>query len=505
MRTTSRPMHWLFFILIFATMALAITGIALLIQSLSEHQIKYNYFYEALDELPETKAVIRWKNTQPQGRVLEDNNLNDFGEKLTEAWKAYAMAMHTGNKNLLKDYFASTALERTQHVLVSDPDRKTNMVMMGMTVEPQLFHFDGSFFQFRSDDAIFSRYLIEGKRLIAFTLTKDCVLTNLVVRQSGWKIANHERDCSNKLSRESEAPPWDLPPLKGVNYYPAHSPWNAFWRDYDANQTYVDLQIIKELKVNSVRIFLPRNIFIDSQTFHNALENLEDFIKQSADHDIYVIPTLFDFRGELTPQSWIEDRYYLDQVLPLLARYSNIAYVDLKNEFDLDGDYQNPAIMEAWLRTIVGVSRDIAPELRYSVGWSNAQNALKFAELFDVISYHDYAAIKDSESNLHAIQNEAGGKPVIISEIGKSSYEIFFGLPSSPNKQAQKLIQRLEAFKNSDGVLVWSLYDFPTLDPEAVSGSFFNKGQQRNFGLFNANQKPKPSANVYKEWSFGNG
>lgn len=474
--------------------------IAIIAQSMSDRHTEYSYFYEALDELPETHEIVTWTDDQPKGRTLEENNKYDLALKITESWEAYALAMDKGNSNVLKDYFATTALERSTWVLESDPERRANMVMMGMTVDPQVYHLDGSLFQFRSDDAVYVRYLIDGERLSAFSLTKDCILTNLILRQSGWKIANHERDCSEDLPIRPSTLPWDLPPLKGINYYPKNSPWSGFWKDYDKAIIAEDIEKITDLGANSVRIFLNVDDFTRSDSAKRSIENLENFLEQTQDASIYVIPTLFDFRGDLSPHTWPADRYYLDRVLPILASASNVAYVDLKNEIDLDEGYQNPALVEAWIRTIIGVARDIAPELKYSIGWSNAENATRYASLLDVISYHEYGDAKDSKLNFERVKIAANSKPVIVSEIGETSYDLTLGMPSNLKKQAKHLQTRLDQLSASDGVLVWSLYDYPDLDPKAVSGSFWHKGIQKNFGLFNKFDQIKPAAQVFKEW-----
>ncbi len=467
-----------------------------------QNHAKYDYFYEALDALPETLDIVQWTEAQPRGREIADNNRVDFATKITESWQAYAMAMSEGNANYLKDYFASVALERTLYVLESEQTKGANMVMMGMTVEPEVFHIDGSLFQFSADTALFARYMIENDELTAYSFSEDCILSNMIIRQSGWKTSHFERRCSQSVSNALTAPEWDLPKLKGVNYYPKNSPWTFFWQDYNTSITGRDLRMIKRMKANAVRIFLPFETFTNPITSEDARENLENFLEQTQKQELWVIPTLFDFRGELAPWTWSSDRYYLDQVLPVLQAAENIAYVDLKNELDLDDRYQSPALVEAWVRTITALARRLAPDLRYSIGWSNAENAMRYADWLDVISYHDYEGIRGMQARLDKVQSQAGDKPVIVSEIGVSSYDLAIGLPSNEKKQGRELGLRLDQMRNSEGVMVWTLYDFPLLDDKAIAGSFWNKGIQKNFGLLDKFENQKLAAQVFQEWSY---
>lgn len=482
---------------------MVVASMAFALRSGFERRSEYSYFYQALDSLPETKAIITWTENQPVGRELRENNRSDIATKITESWQAYALAMETNTENYLRDYLTGTALDRSLHVINSGEAKGSNMVMMGVKVDPLLFHLDGSIFQFQSDEAVFARYIIDKEKLVSYSLSDDCILDNYYIRQSGWKLANHELRCSKPISLQPKTiQPWEMPRLKGINYYPKNSPWSFFWRDYDPEIISSDILRMKSLNVNAIRIFLTYDAFLDKNTNEIAISNLEDFFDQTQKAGIFVVPTLFDLRGDLSSWTWLADRYYLDVVLPVLQEANNIAYIDLKNEPDIDQEYQNPALVEAWAKTIIGVSRKIAPELRYSMGWAKAENALKLKDSFDVISYHEYGGLEASAANYQRVKNAANGKPVIVSEIGATSYDFVFSQPSNQKKQAREVNGRINQYKNSDGVFIWTLYDFPSLDPEAVSGSFWHQGIQKKFGLYDEFENEKPAAKVFRDWSF---
>ena len=126
--------------------------------------------------------------------------------------------------------------------------------------------------------------------------------------------------------------------------------------------------------------------------------------------------------------------------------------------------------------------------------------ALTLADELDVLSYHDYAAPGGASARLQAVREGAGGKPVMITEIGESSFGAMAGWPGSPRKQAVRLDARFAELAGADGVFVWTLNDFPEPDRAAVGGSFWVRKLQARFGLFDPEGRPKPAADTVAEF-----
>jgi endo-1,4-beta-mannosidase len=85
-----------------------------------------------------------------------------------------------------------------------------------------------------------------------------------------------------------------------------------------------------------------------------------------------------------------------------------------------------------------------------------------------------------------------------VTEIGTSSYELAMGLPGSPDEQAASLSARLEALASADGVLIWTLHDFPEIDASAVGASPWVERLQSAFGLIAADGSEKPAATAVR-------
>jgi hypothetical protein len=249
----------------------------------------------------------------------------------------------------------------------------------------------------------------------------------------------------------------------------------------------------------SIRIFLTREAFL-GEAHVDSLKRLAHLLWIAWQSDLEVIPTLFDLKHAYGPNTWADDALYLARVLPILADAPAVSFVDVKNEPDLDFDLHGAADVRAWLSTMIGLIRTDASSLPLSVGWASAEAAALHAEALDVISYHDYASAEGTRERFDTVRALAGQKPVVVSEIGETSFGAFAGFPSSEDNQAEVLETRLAALNSADGVLVWTLHDFDRVDTAAVGASPWAQRLQAAFGLLRADGSAKPAADVMLAW-----
>jgi hypothetical protein len=455
--------------------------------------IIYQYFDEALNKLPETLSTVEWKPADhPLDRDFAQNDEAAIGQRLTEAWAAHANALATGNTAYLPDHFSGVALTRAR---LSAKDRGARMVVLHQTAQPVFYHSDGSVLQIETQ-ALTLRFSLKDGNVGNYRLTTDATVTTLLNEATGWRIFSHERRDAAEVVAPKPATP-STAPLAGINYYPAKTPWSKFWPGFDRDQVAKDMFLIKSLGGNAVRIFLQRDAFLDPTQAPANLENLRILLADAKQAGLVVVPTLFDMRSGYEPGIWPNDYLWLQKVLPILDAAHNVAYVDLKNEPDLDYTAHGMGTVRAWLMTMAAASRQIAPDLPLSIGWSRAERAGDLLDVVDVVTYHDYQSISTSAARLAEVQKLAGNKPVQITEIGASSWSALAGkLPHSEKSQAATLSERLDALQAASGLFVWTLHDFPEPDAKAVGRSPWRKGLQSHFGLFSVDGKEKPSAAV---------
>lgn len=453
----------------------------------------YDYFDEALGGLPQTLPAVTWNAADaPLDRPFAARDAATVGLRLTEAWSAHADALATGVTDYLPDQFASVALDRAT---LSAAEPGARMVVLHQTARPVFFHADGSVLQVEAK-ALTVRFLLKEERLEAFRMTEDSTVTTLLNEASGWRVFSHERESAQDLP-DTHAKPFPGG-LRGVNYYPGATPWSRFWPGFDRVTVARDFALVRALGGNAVRVFLPRSAFLDPAVANRDIANLKALLAEAETAGLQVVPTLFDMRAGFEPGHWATDYLWLEAVLPVLSDAANVAFIDLKNEPNLDYALHGKGLVQAWLRTMAAASRRIAPDLALTIGWSSAESAEDLVDLVDVVTYHDFLPPEGTADRLAQVRKRAGDKSVHVTEVGASSWSVAFGLPHSRAGQARVLHDKLAATTDADGVFVWTLHDFPDPDPAAIGASPWRRGLQSAFGLFAADGTEKPAAAVVR-------
>ncbi len=461
-----------------------------------KRQVNYLFFANALTPSIERTELVSWKEpAKPLARPFTPFDAELLGRALGEAWQVFAVAQETNNQAILADRFTGVAQTRAQQA-VSDAIRHGGRhVVLSQTATPKFFHKDGSLFQ-ADVEMIVARYLSDdGQDLIAYTVTRETGVATLMNESNGWRLYSYERRSSSELPSTSVT--WSGS-LNGVNYYPSKTPWRDFWSKFDAATTEKDFDLVAGLGGNAVRVFLTRADFL-GPNHSDALENLETFLSVAHEKGIKVVPTLFDLKQDFSLGSWADDTIYLQRVLEVLKSSDAVAFVDLKNEPDLDFEHHGTAKVTAWLKTIEALTRLFAPDLPVTIGWSASEYADVMIDQMDVVTYHDYAPIDSAADRLAQVKSIAGEKSVLVTEIGDTTFEVSFDFPGSYDKQANRLSLRLDALQNAEGAFIWTLYDFPEVDPTVVGSSLWVQRLQSSFGVFQADGTEKPSAKVIRD------
>ena len=457
----------------------------------------YRYIAEALSPVATQEANVNWQEpTTELARPVTEGDQTLIGKAMTTSWQVLATAQSTARTDILSEAFSGVALERAQLSVRDATEHGGRMAVLSQNARPIFFHLDGSLFQ-AEVELIVARYVTDADGLVHHSLTRDKGVVTLTNETTGWRVFAYER--TDAVSMATPLAGWKAEALNGVNYYPATSPWRAFWEEFEVEETRRDLRRLRDLNANSIRIFISRADFIGAEESAAALGKLASFLQIAETEGLRVVPTLFDMRGAYGPGMWAADFAYLERVLPVLRASPAVSLIDLKNEPDLDFETHGRGEVEAWLRTMSAAARTIAPELAQTVGWSSADMAEVLSDALDVITYHDYASIEGAGERLRAVQTVVPGKPVLVTEIGASSFGFALGFPGSPTVQAKQLAQRLSALSPADGVFIWTLYDFDAVDTAAVGASPWVKRLQAKFGLLAIDGSEKPAANVVRE------
>jgi len=442
------------FCLVFAA---AVGGVLLLASAAltraTERTVTYQYIADALDALSARPNHVTWQApVAALARPVTPGDEASLGLAMTEAWYALALAQSTGNAAILRDSFSGVAQERAERS-VQDAALGGQMVVLAQEARPRFYHLDGSVFQAEVSMRVV-RYLADGDALAHYELVDDRAITTLMNETNGWRVYAHERTAATPVDATQTG--WDGAPLAGMNYYPAATPWRDFWPAFDAGVIAQDFARIADLGGTAVRVFLTTAYFTDAETQEDALKRLASLLGLAQQAGLQVVPTLFDLKPGFEPSGWGQDYAMLQAVLPILAASPAVTLVDIKNEPDLDFEAHGRAQILAWVAAMAQLTRAEAPGLALTVGWSSSDAALELERFVDVVSYHDYADIETAGARLAAVQ-AATDRPVMVTEIGVSSYEMAMGQPSSEAGQADALAARLRALDGAEGLFVWAL------------------------------------------------
>ena len=284
----------------------------------------------------------------------------------------------------------------------------------------------------------------------------------------------------------------------GVNYYPASASWKEFWTEFPVEAIKSDLETIRSLGANSIRVFLTHNYFNEAATHDEAKAKLRMFLDLCAQNDVQVLVTLFDLRPDYTLSNMTRDVDHIDRVLADISDHSAILGVDIKNQADLDFPAWGQSVVEGWLTVMARHTQMQYPDLPVTVGWSNPSSALGLNDVVDFVTYHEYGAVKGFAERLQSIKSEVRDKPILITELGSTVWAPFRSTHAAEARQAARLKSQLDQSTAANGVFVWTLNDFKHVSSDVVGRRPWRKAQQRHFGLLRADGSSRPSKFVFQ-------
>jgi len=284
--------------------------------------------------------------------------------------------------------------------------------------------------------------------------------------------------------------------VRGANYYPAVTPWTLFWGAYDPLQTDRDLRAMRELGLNTARIFVPYADFGADVVDPQMLAHLRDFLDRAEANGLKVVVTLFDHRTDHSIENWGADELHLAGIVRPLAGHGAILAWDLKNEADRDAAFNTPARNEAWLRHMAAQVRALDPHHLITVGWSTpAAAAAAPSDFVDVVSFHYYGDAERYADSLAALRSAVHDKPLLLSEYGQSTWRWLWPAAGLEEDQAQYIaaIRAAPGQRETAGEIVWTLYDFTTV-PLPEFRFPWQKAAQAHMGVLRTDGVPKPAA-----------
>lgn len=362
-------------------------------------------------------------------------------------------------------------------------------IHLNKTIKPSLIHGDLRLVQLREMSIVQEVSLYENKIEFGAKFEESRNI-RFMLTERGWVIKSVEH-VANDPFELSPAESLDTGKMIGLNYYPQSAPWDQFWPEFPVADIENDLDMVTGLGANALRIFIQHDYFANLDTQKDGLTKLRRFLDLCEDREIKVIVTLFDLRADYRLQNWSRDSVHMTTILNAIHEHPALLAVDLKNQPDLDFEGAGQNLVTAWLDAMIASAQQNHSDIPLTIGWSDPSKATLLSEKLNLVSFHDYSHPSGLSSRLHAVQQNAGDKPVFVTEIGHSRWSLF---GENSDKQAARLSEQLEELANADGVFVWTLHDFDDIGANIVGHRPWRKAQQKAYGILTSEGDRRPAA-----------
>ena len=449
-----------------------------------------------------TMPVITLKDDVNEGAVPLKVTLNQFKKDYIDALDALADARTTNDITYLKDHFTEELVNIWEHHFIGNKTKSISekSVSLSHHIDIQFHSMDQSVIAF-TDKIKSYRQLFKNNVLVdRFNETKTyeiiCVLEDGRWRISAYKsLLNEPKKEDLIINKELE-----FSHLKGVNYYPASSPWNLLNEEIKDDVYTQDMDLIKEIKGNVIRIFLQYDDFGGATIDTVKLNRLLHFLTLAHESEIKVIVTFFDFYGDYGIDDWRATDQHLRTLIMVLKNHPAILAYDLKNEADLDFENRGEPLVLDWLKHKIEVIRSIDSEHPITVGWSNPEIANILSERLDFVSFHFYGQADQLSEQYQALSKKVD-RPIVLTEFGMTSYNGFWNpIQFSETRQAKYYAELLEVITQLNlGYISWTLHDFQTVPTTVVGRRPWRKAYQRHYGLVDTDGVAKPAFNEFTE------
>lgn len=446
---------------------------------------------------PNYLPKVEWAPLTNEGRPMESQTLTEIERDYLKAWYVKSVALETNNLYGIADYYTDSARVKLFDIL--DLNKQNNIHFKSTTLrhKPRLefYSADGKIAVLTDENVERYEEAYVNNQLVAKHTEIASYQVMLLLEDGFWRIRHLVKLPPTKVEKSEISVPEiiNVSNSKGVNYYPQKHPWNMFGANFNDSIIDVDFKKIKDLGLNTVRVFVPYTSFGKAEIDIRNMNQLKQTLDIAAKNNLKVIVTLFDFYGDYSLRDWTLTHRHAEQIVIALKDHRALLAWDIKNEPDLDFETRGKTQVMAWLRQMVQEVKSWDNKHPATIGWSSPEAAKNLAEEIDFVSFHYYREPSYFKEALSTLRVNVPNKPIVLQEYGYSSYDGFWnGYLGSEEDQAEYFNAMQEILEaESVPYLFWTFYDFESV-PNSVVGSLpWRKAQQMHFGLFDTENRKK--------------
>ena len=443
---------------------------------------------------------VIWESIENPGRPLELANQNKIEQDYLDAWYVKNQALFTGDDAGIYDHYTNSARVKVREIIAHNASE--NITIESTTLSHHLtldfYSADGTLAVLTDRKVHGVEQLYQNENFILQREFNNDYRIILLLEDGFWRVRHFELLETHPIQKSSPYITSNLKNLAGLNYYPQDSPWDTFGEQFDLTKIATDFNIIKDLKLNTIRVFLSYEDFKISEDSSEKMAKLKSLLDQAEKSDLKVMITLFDFYGDYGIQDWTLTNAYLKNIVDEIKDHPAIYAWDIKNEPDLDYESREQRKVNAWLSQTITRLKEIDSMHPVTIGWSTAAAAVALEDQVDVVSYHYYQDLEHLAATHKELKSKTK-KPIILQEIGWSSYHGFWNPFGMDQEDQADQYSEFFATQKRDSInyLSWTLYDFEKV-PSSVAGSLpWRRNKQGYFGLIDVDGKKKISYNSY--------
>lgn len=449
--------------------------------------------------------------------------MNEYQEEIIR--RDYLLAWHLLNSSIkesstdqLKAYFTDTLCLQIKNQQELNTSYAIEQVDLNHEIAIHLYSYDKQVVAFTDKCVLIHKKAYDDKgQLIYQVETINDFQVIMVLEDGRWKISHlHRTEAKTCTETKTETRPFveinedgfvqqgKVFQIKGFNYYPKDYPWSEFWKNYQDSIVTRDLEIVQELGMNALRIFIPFQDFGAENPSEKRMNQLKQLLDLADSSDIKIIITLFDFPSSYHYDHWTRCERHLKIILERFKNHQAILAWDLKNEIDLDYNSYTKKTVNEWLSYMLKRAKVYDPNHLFTVGWSAPEHAIQFSNELDFISFHYYRKLSEFPKDLSLLKFQIPNKHIMLGEFGLSTYNSWvFPINGSPYKQA-KYYQNIFRHIDTEGLsyLGWTLHDFPSIPSNIFGMKPWIKNTQRHFGIIDGEGQNKASYDLFKDRSF---
>lgn len=452
---------------------------------------------------------VIWSPLRNQGRRVHKEALEKIEKDYIKSWYVKSIGYKNNLPFGIDDYYTDSSRVNLYHAIAYN--KQQNLVIDGTTLNHNLtlnfYSEDGTLAVF-TDNSVKQYQRVFKRNKLQFIVKDTSSYKVMMLLEDGfWRVRHLQRIKSKERISIPDPSGWIKAEkdqiivankqfiIKGINYYPKELPWAMFSKAFNPLKIDTDFERIKNIGLNTVRIFVPYVAFGKSNVINSKLNKLEQILDIAEKQQLKVIVTLFDFYGDYTVLNWTETRSHARKIVAMFKNHAAILAWDIKNEPDLDFKSRGELEVTEWLSQMLTLIKEIDTNHLVTVGWAHPKNAHLLKNEVDIVSYHYYKSANSFIKNHLQLKARVANKPLVLQEYGKSSYQFFWNPFVDGNQEQARYHKKMQAHFKKDTLafMSWCLYDYDTIPSSVVGDLFWRKRRQQYFGFITTQGIPKQS------------